>query len=96
MTALTNTIKSTLEDFSFKRKFIRRKVSVQDLYYHVYAWHPIPWKLPSIPPLSWLLEEVLSHHVVYDVGANRGYLALALLAKFPTLRLIAFEPNPVI
>jgi FkbM family methyltransferase len=60
----------------------------------VFAWHPMPWALADVPPVSWLLDAVAPNSVVYDIGANRGYVALALLAKVPGLRVVAWEPNP--
>lgn len=33
--------------------------------------------------------------VLFDVGANRGEMSMALRTAFPAARIIAFEPNPV-
>ena len=60
----------------------------------VYAWHPKPWVMEDSPPVSWMLDRISPEDVVYDIGANRGYFALALLSNVPGVRLFAFEPNP--
>jgi FkbM family methyltransferase len=87
-------LRRKLEDLSFRHRLVRRRVSLRGAAFRVYAWHPLPWDLPDVPPTSWLLDDVGPGSVVFDVGANRGYVALALLARVPGLRLVAFEPNP--
>lgn len=87
-------LKSMAEDLSFQYHLISRQVSVRGAGFRVYAWHPRLWRFPDVPPTSWLLDSVGPQSVVYDVGANRGYVALSLLAKQPGLRVVAFEPNP--
>ena len=64
------------------------------LRFTVYAWHPKPWVMEDTPPVSWMLDRILPKDVVYDIVANRGYFALALLSNVPGVRLFAFEPNP--
>lgn len=87
-------LKSMAEDLSFQYHLVSRQVSVRGAGFRVYAWHPRLWRFPDVPPTSWLLDSVGPQSVVYDVGANRGYVALSLLAKQPGLRVVAFEPNP--
>lgn len=43
-----------------------------------------------------MLDTISANDVVFDVGANRGYYTLAILANHPTARVFAFEPNPLI
>ena len=50
--------------------------------------------MEDTPPVSWMLDRILPKDVVYDIVANRGYFALALLSNVPGVRLFAFEPNP--
>lgn len=87
-------LRRVLEDLSFRHRLVRRRVSLRGAQFRVYAWHPLSWEMPDTPPTSWLLDAVGPDSVVYDVGANRGYVALALLAKVQGLRVVAFEPNP--
>ena len=87
-------LKSMAEDLSFRYRLTSRRVSVRGAEFRVYAWHSRLWRFPDVPPTSWLLDSVGPQSVVYDVGANRGYVALSLLAKQPGLRVVAFEPNP--
>jgi FkbM family methyltransferase len=50
---------------------------------------------------DYLIGEVLprliksQHPVIFDIGANRGEMSLALRQSFPYARIMAFEPNPI-
>jgi FkbM family methyltransferase len=41
-----------------------------------------------------MLDRVSPNDIVYDIGANRGYITLGLLSNIPSTRILAFEPNP--
>ena len=88
--------KKQLENISFKFRLCRRKVKIRNCHFSVYAWHPKPWLMNDSPPISWILDNVLPNHVIYDIGANRGYFTLAILSHTPNAKIFAFEPNPEI
>jgi FkbM family methyltransferase len=46
--------------------------------------------------LGRLLDAVAPGDVVYDVGANTGVYALAVAARRPDARVVAFEPDPAV
>ena len=49
-------IKMHLEDFSFRYRLIRRKVTIRNGSFMVFAWHPKPWVMEDTPPVSWMLD----------------------------------------
>jgi FkbM family methyltransferase len=87
-------LRQKLENISFKHKLIKRKVIIRKSCYRTYAWHPKKWHMEDSPPISWMLDHVSANDVLLDIGANRGYYALAVLAVQPRAQVVAFEPNP--
>ncbi len=86
--------RAKLENISFKLSLFRRNVRIRNIVFKVYAWHPKPWSMKNSPPISWILDNVKPKDVIYDIGANRGYITLATLSHIPNVNIIAFEPNP--
>lgn len=89
-------IKNNLETFAFWHKRIKRKVQIRNKYFFVYAWHSIKWHIPDIPPLSWMIDRCRPSDTFFDVGANRGYMSLAIAACHPGIQIVAFEPNSLV
>ena len=46
--------------------------------------------------LQTLLPLIGANDVVYDIGANAGYMALSVAQRHPGARVVAFEPLPVL
>jgi FkbM family methyltransferase len=96
LTLARTKIENTLEDFSFVHKSIKRDCSIRGAHFLVYSWHPRSWRLQDSIPLSWMLDNVSGEDILYDIGANRGYYALAVMAVHRSAQVFAFEPNPEI
>jgi FkbM family methyltransferase len=89
-------VRRLLEGLAFRTRSMRRQVTVRGASFSVHAWHWRRWPMPDGPPLGWLLDRVRPGEVVHDVGANRGYVSLAVAANVPGARVHAFEPNPAV
>ncbi len=89
-------LKLALEGLSFRHHLITRRCSIRGKGFRVYAWHPVPWRIPNVPPLSWLLDHAVRGDIIFDIGANRGYYALAVKAVHPTAQVYAFEPSQAV
>lgn len=46
------------------------------------------------PEIEWLEARCAGARVFFDVGANQGFVALALARACPWLQVVAFEPDP--
>jgi FkbM family methyltransferase len=87
-------IRAKLERFSFRHRLITRNVSIRNGHFRVFAWHPRRWHIEDAVPLSWMLDRIGPDEVLFDIGANRGYYSLSVLANVPRARVCSFEPNP--
>ncbi len=47
------------------------------------------------PEIDWLETQCAGSQVLFDIGANQGFVALAVARACPGLRVVAFEPDPV-
>ena len=45
--------------------------------------------------IEWLETHCAGSQVLFDIGANQGFVALAVARACPQLRVVAFEPDPV-
>lgn len=93
MRSLGTRLELAIESFCFKHRLITRKCTIRGAAFRVYSWHPKPWRIPDVFPLSWILDRTVKDEIIFDIGANRGYYAMAVKAVHPSVRIHAFEPS---